>query len=497
MIVPTIAAFVFALAISLMLAPLVRRGALHFGLTDKPDGNRKQQREPIALGGGIAIYLSLMMVVGVIFVSAEYWSTDMQRNWRDGIGFGVACTIIVIVGLFDDAIGLRGRHKVLGQMVAASCLMATGLVVRHIGLFGVSIDLGLLSMPFTMFWLLGAINAINLLDGIDGLATVLGIILTATIGALAALNEFYGVALLAFAITGSLMGFLRYNWPPARMYLGDAGSMLIGLLVGAMAIRANLKGPGTLLLAAPLAIWAIPILDSGAAIVRRRLTGRSLFATDRGHLHHRLLEALGSNTKVLMVISACCVATSTGALISVMFKNEVYCVVSCVAVIAMLLATGVFGRAEFRLLLGRLRGAGLSLTHPTHIGGKARETQIHLQGNQKWAVLWETLTESADKLQLCSVHLDINAPALHESYVATWTWPGAGLGLENSWRLEVPLSVADIQIGSLLVQGRRNGNSCLGEVVQLLDLLEPFEIRLAALAKSNSARRPKLVEMVE
>lgn len=486
MLIPGIIAFACAFAASFLLGPLVHRCALHVGLTDGPDGNRKNQAQPVALGGGIVIFLSLMTIVAVIFFSAEYWATDMQRDWRDVVGFGLAATIIVLVGLFDDAYGLRGRHKLLGQMVAAGCLMWTGLIVHHIALFGISFDLGRMAIPFTLFWLLGAVNAINLLDGIDGLATTLGIILTTAIGIMAGLNEFYGVAILAFVITGSLLGFLRYNWPPARMYLGDAGSMLIGLLVGAMVIRANLKGSGTLLLAAPLAIWAIPILDSGAAVLRRQLTGRSIFMTDRGHLHHRLLEALGSNTRVVMVVGACCLATSAGALASVTYKTDVYSLISCLAVIAMLIATGAFGRAELFLLLSRIRSAGASLAHPTHINGVARESKVRLQGSQQWELLWETLTESADKLQLNRLHLDVNAPAIHESYVATWEHADAKKEAERSWQLELPLSVADMQVGRLLVHGRRNAGSGLEEISQLLDLLEPFELRLASFTRGGT-----------
>jgi UDP-GlcNAc:undecaprenyl-phosphate GlcNAc-1-phosphate transferase len=344
-----------------------------------------------------------------------------------------------------------------------------------------------------MFWLLGAMNAINLLDGIDGLATLLGIILSATIAALAALRGNYGVAVTALVLTGALTGYLRYNLPPARMYLGDAGSMLIGLMVGAMAIRAMLKGPGAVLLAAPVAMWAIPILDSGAAILRRRLTGRSVFVTDRGHLHHRLLEALGSNTKVLMVVGVCCVVTSAGAMASVWMKSDAIALIVCLGVVAMLAATGVFGRVELRLLLSRLRSVGASLGHPTYVGGVARESQVRLQGTQKWEVLWETLTESAEKLRLSRVHLDVNAPALHESYVATWTHAGAR-DLERCWRLELPLSVGDLQVGHLDIRGRRNGGSGLEEIAQLLDLLEPFAARLATFTKGDDVQEPALTK---
>ena len=148
-------------------------------------------------------------------------------------------------------------------------------------------------------------NSVNLLDGIDGLATMLGIILIATFAALAAAAGRMEVAWIAMVFAGSLCGFIRFNLPPASIFLGDSGSMLIGLVVGTLAIQGTLKGPGTVLLAAPLAVWTIPILDSAAAILRRKLTGRSIYATDRGHLHHRLLERLGSNSRVLVAVAVC------------------------------------------------------------------------------------------------------------------------------------------------------------------------------------------------
>jgi UDP-GlcNAc:undecaprenyl-phosphate GlcNAc-1-phosphate transferase len=269
--------------------------------------------------------------------------------------------------------------------------------------------------------------------------------------------------------------------------------MLIGLLVGSMAIHAMLKGPGTVLLAAPLAIWAIPIMDSGAAILRRRLTGRSLFMTDRGHLHHRLLEVLGSNAKVLIVVGACCVATSAGALVSVWAKNDLIAVIVCAAVVAMLVVTGMFGRAELRLLVSRVTSVMASLGHPTDLGGVARQSKVRLQGKQQWELLWETLTESADKLRLIRVHLDVNAPALHESFVATWESPGAR-NMERCWRLQLPLAVGNMQVGWLDVRGCRNGGSELEEISELIDLLEPFQTRLAAITNPPVVSERELVD---
>ena len=186
------------------------------------------------------------------------------------------------LGLVDDRFGLRGRQKLAGQIVAAGILIASGVVINRISLFGVEVELGLLAIPVTVLWLTGAINALNLLDGMDGMATVIGLILSLAICALAIMTNHMAVAVAALVFSVRCSASCSFNLAPAKIYLGDAGSMLIGIVVGCLSMRASVKGAGTVLLAAPLAVMTIPILDSLAAILRRRLAGQSIYAPDRG-----------------------------------------------------------------------------------------------------------------------------------------------------------------------------------------------------------------------
>ena len=222
-------------------------------------------------------------------------------------------------------------------------------------------DIGPLAVPLTLFWLVGAINAVNLLDGMDGMATVLGLVLSLSICALALMTGHAAVAITALVFAGALLGFLPFNLSPAKIYLGDAGSMLIGLIVGCLSIRASVKGAGTVLLAAPLAVMTIPILDSVAAILRRRLTGQSVFAPDRGHLHHRLLARLGNKRKVLICVALCSAATCGFALASTALKNDAVACIASLAVVATLAVSGWFGQGEFVLLSSRIWQTGRSL----------------------------------------------------------------------------------------------------------------------------------------
>ena len=252
---------------SLVLTAVVRRFAPRYGLIDKPDGHRKLHKRAIAVGGGLAVFLATAGVLGTLIAFPNPAGDRLRQRMPELPVFLLAGLVIVLVGLADDRFRIRGRHKLLGQLIAAWILVVGGLMIQSFSLFGYEVTLGVWAIPVTLFWLLGAINAVNLLDGADGLATTVGIILSATITAMAVLGGHAEVAIVAAVFGASLLGFLVFNFPPASIFLGDTGSMLIGLIVGALAIRGSLKGPGTVLLAAPLAILMIPILDSAAAIV--------------------------------------------------------------------------------------------------------------------------------------------------------------------------------------------------------------------------------------
>ena len=273
-----------ALVCSLAVTPLVRRIALRWQFVDCPDDNHKRHTRVVPLGGGIAVFVALLVGMGGAFLIRSPWQAMMTERRSELAALAIAALIIVGLGILDDRFGVRGRHKLLGQVVAVAVIVGSGLIVRNLRVFETDVTLGILAIPFTMFWLLGAINALNLIDGIDGLATTVGFILTVTVSIMAILTGKPFVGVIGFALAGSLLGFLPYNLPPAKMFLGDTGSMLIGLIVGYLAIAGSVKGPATVALAAPVAVWAIPIFDSAAAILRRRLTGRSIYTTDRGLL---------------------------------------------------------------------------------------------------------------------------------------------------------------------------------------------------------------------
>lgn len=483
----TLVAILAIAFLSSVLATLaVRRVAHHVGLTDRPDLHRKMQREAMALGGGVAIFAGLLAALAALVATPNRFRERVLDGGGDLCWLLVACLVIVLVGLLDDRFNLRGRHKLLGQIVAAVILVPAGFTIHHLRIFDNNIELGLLSVPFTLFWLLGAVNSLNLIDGADGLATSVGIILCIAISGMCILTGHPAEGVVTWAFAGSLLGFLCFNFPPARIYLGDAGSMLIGLLVGALAIRASLKGPATVALAAPLAVWAIPIFDVSAAIVRRKLTGRSVYTTDRGHLHHRLLAITGNSTLVVGVVAAACVVTCAGAALSVHFNNDLLAIAAVAPVAGIFVVTRAFGDVELLLVANRMKSLGQSILRPSSRPSNGTvEAAVRLQGNRPWDQLWTSLTEFADKLSLYGIRLDVSLPAAQEEFHASWQRPARCDALEL-WRTEIPLFVGRHLIGRLSVAGKCDEGSSCDYIERLMYLLEPFERQLVEMASDET-----------
>ncbi|MEM9646046.1 MAG: MraY family glycosyltransferase, partial [Planctomycetota bacterium] len=412
--------FFVAFPSSIALVWFARAIARKIGLVDSPDAERKVHDQPVALGGGIAVYLTVLLTSALIYATRDRFDLEALQNldFRWYALFGAAFAILV-VGFIDDAWNLRGRQKLLLQIIIIGVMIGAGTQIKTIGVFGYPIDLGIFSFPVTMIWLLLAVNALNLIDGADGMASTVGMIISLGLGALAVFCGSVPTACIAFALCGALVGFLIFNRPPASIYLGDAGSMMIGLFVGTLAIWSNVK-ESTVFATAPLAILAIPLFDSTAAIVRRRLTGRSIYATDRGHMHH-LLQTKYGPLGLLFVVGLACSVTTGIAVLAEIYSKPWYALAGVVLVAAILIQTRSFGHSETILLLRSLQHTVVSFfTHTDSCSKTKIGKKMSLQGEAPWDLVWEPLVHFAKQHDLAKMKINISMAWLHESYHATW-----------------------------------------------------------------------------
>lgn len=291
-----ILAFIIALLASWVLTPYVKKLAFRIGALDKPDG-RKVHHGIMPRLGGLAIYLAF-----VIAVLATMHMT------RDIFALLLGGTVIVIVGILDDKYQLPAKVKLLGQIAAAFVLVLFDIKIEWLNNpWGGYFYLEYFSVPLTVFWIVSFTNVVNLMDGLDGLAAGVSGIASVTVILVALQQGFYPVAVITAALAGGIIGFIRYNFNPASIFMGDTGSMFIGYMLAAISIFGAVKSAATIALLVPAVALGLPIMDTAFAIVRRYTNGRPIFQPDKGHLHHRLLAmGLSQRQAVLLmyVISA-------------------------------------------------------------------------------------------------------------------------------------------------------------------------------------------------
>jgi UDP-GlcNAc:undecaprenyl-phosphate GlcNAc-1-phosphate transferase len=481
--------FIVAIAASLLCTRLFRALARKLGFVDLPDGERKVQKEAVALGGGAAVLVATIIALVFGFATSSAFESYDWASYVDSTFFRslvLASLVIVAVGLLDDLTNMRGHFKLAGQVVAVCILIFYGgLQIDKFKLLGETFEFGWywVAVGFTMFWMLGAINAINLIDGIDGLASSVGFVLCLAIAAVMAYQGNYTATMIMLALAGALLGFLKYNFAPASIYLGDAGSMFIGLIVGAVAIYYHGKSAATMALAVPVAVWSIPMLDSVAAILRRRLTGKSVFAADRQHLHHSLLVRGWTVRQAVLFIGLICATTCVAALVCVYVGtvwSELLALGTVVGVTVFLISTKTFGHIEFGLLRERVQFTTRALaSRESDHENTFHERRIRLQGSDDWERLWVGLTESAERYSLVSVRLNIDIPSMHQCFVGTWQLnqdqrSGNG-GRDSVWTVETPLAIDGRSVGHLTISGRPDGKPTLAHISQVLDFVDPIE----------------------
>jgi len=295
-------AFVVAVITSALVTPRVRRLAIKAGVLDVID-ERRMHDDPKPRAGGLAIYLAFAFALFVsIGLALKLSSTIFHRadDIHDVLGLLFGGTMIVIVGLWDDVMGMRPRDKLVAQIVVAVISMSYGFIISGFELPFAHVYVNVppvIGLPLTLVWYLGMMNAINFLDGLDGLLTGVTAISGLFLFAIAIGHGHLVPALGLCALVGGAIGFLPYNFNPAKIILGDTGSLFIGYVFATVSIIITAKVAITVSLLVPLIALAFPVLDTGLAIWRRMRAGKSIATADRSHLHHILVFRFGLNVR--------------------------------------------------------------------------------------------------------------------------------------------------------------------------------------------------------
>ncbi len=310
----SLALAIAAALVALLLTPLARRLALRVGAIDHPDA-RRIHTEPMPRLGGLAIAAG---VLAVAWLARLLPGPAAALDPRPLLGLTLAAIPILALGMADDRWSVSPWVKLTIQTCAALTLTMFGYGVPILtNPFGPSFETGMLGVPLTVLWVLTVTNAINLIDGLDGLASGVVAIACATLWVAGRMHGDFYVMFLAALVLGACVGFLRWNFPPAKVFMGDTGSQFLGLMLSALSLLENRKGTAAVTLLLPLMALGLPLADSALAFVRRTLSGSPVFRGDTGHIHHRFLSVGLSPRQALFALwSLCAVFGSLAVLLT-------------------------------------------------------------------------------------------------------------------------------------------------------------------------------------
>ena len=299
----TLLLIVITMLISLMITPIVIAISKKLNIVDKPNF-RKVHTQPVSVLGGTVILFSFLIGIWI--------SHPMEREIKPLI---IGSFIMYVVGLIDDICDLKPLLKLLGQVVAASVIVFYGITIDFISFpMGPTIHFGFLSIPITIIWIVAITNAINLIDGLDGLASGVSIIALLTIAFIAILQGNIFITMICSVLIGSLLGFLFFNFHPAKIFLGDSGALMIGFIIGFVSLL-GFKNITFISLFFPIIILAVPFIDTLFAMIRRVKKGQHIMQADKSHLHHKLLALGYSHRQTVLLIYSIAILFSLSSII--------------------------------------------------------------------------------------------------------------------------------------------------------------------------------------
>lgn len=337
----------FAIGTAMFFTPRIRWLSLKKRLVDKRD-HRKAHKKVVTRLGGIAIYLAFTMAMGLAFLLER--GPAMKEFISEFIAMLAGGTIILALGIYDDVRGADARKKFSVQIIAAFILVVFGFKIAIVtNPFSRTIELGFLAIPVTLLWVVGITNAINIIDGVDGLAAGVVAIVSLTLFLLSLPQGNVPLAFLSAALAGTTLGFLRYNFSPAKLFMGDTGSMFLGFILAAMAIEGNRKSTVAVALLIPIIALGVPIIDTLLAVIRRLLKGAHIFRADDEHIHHQLLRLGLSHKQVTLILYFITILLGLVAFSCTLLKDKYAALLLVVITLIVIVAVRRLGLIKFSL----------------------------------------------------------------------------------------------------------------------------------------------------
>lgn len=459
-ILTLVATFLVALILSLGLTPLAGRLACRRGLVDLPS-RRKVHRSPIPRVGGVAVFLSFMATCsGVLLLYAILGRSSMPGLQVAGLLGGGA--LVFGLGFLDDIRGLSPGLKFAAQLAVGLVAYFGGIGIHAIQLPGFPpIHLGLLAVPVTVLWFVLVINAINLIDGLDGLAAGITMFSSIVLLVLGMLHNGAFACVGLAALAGATLGFLRYNFNPATIFMGDGGSYFLGYMLAALSILGSLKTKASVTILLPIIALGLPLMEVIWSGIRRFLSGQGIFRADKDHLHHRLLRMGYTHRKAVLVLYGMALTLGLLALLLVQASDRLAGMVLVALGVTMMVVIRKLGYIDY-LTTDKVLGWVRDLSDVMGVNGGWRTflgVQVAVAESSSREELWEHLQAAAQHLRMDSIELSLNSAfggACYHADVAAGGGPEAARRHDplTTMCISMPVGDEDHRLGCLVLTRR-------------------------------------------
>lgn len=442
--------FFIALLASMILTPAVTRLGLKYKWVDAP-GPRKVHRAPIPRIGGVAVFTAFMAP----FLCALFYTTQVTGLFFENERFLLILSgayLMFAVGLYDDIRGLRPRYKFAFQIIAALAAYANGIRISGVTLPGVfSVELGLFSLPATMLWFVLVINAINLIDGLDGLAAGISLFASIVLMTLCIMDGRLLIAVGFASLAGAVAGFLRYNFNPASIFMGDSGSYFIGYMLAALSVMGSIKGRTMVALLVPVIALGVPLMDTIVSPIRRFIRGQKLFEADNRHLHHRLMKLGLTHRNSVLILYGATILMGVMAVFLVNAQDDKIGLILTVIAITVLIGIRKLGYLEY-LAVDKIYGWFKDITDEVGISHERRtflNLQMEIIQSKDFDQMWLRIGDALGKLRFDMAEMELQdrffAVKGKNGYKRNWIWTRNGFDMSSDIRksslmkLELPL----------------------------------------------------------
>ena len=468
-----LAIFVISSFVAVVLTPIVRRACQRLGWLDRPDAVRRVHGRAVPRLGGVAIFISVAAALLALAPLDNLVTANVRADLWRLTGTLAPAALVLLFGVYDDLRGTRARGKFVALGSAATLFYAMGgrIALLSVPLVGTVELPAVLSFVVTVVWVVAVANAFNLIDGVDGLAAGAALFASLVMLVVAMMLGHALVAVVACAMCGALVGFLRYNFNPASIFMGDSGALFVGFTLAALSVHGAQKASTAVAVAIPLLAFGVPLVDTGFTLVRRFVSGRPLFEGDRGHIHHKLLERGWSQRRVAFVLYGACALFGLSALLFVHDASGTTGLLLFIVAVAVILAVGRLRYHEVDELKAGVRRnfAGRRLRTANHVGvrravgtiSKAEDLGAFLDALRELLELGEFVHARVELKQphasgawraealvaSCADRVSqLSGATLASDGVISWTWERGDIeaseiyASEKFWTLRLPLS---------------------------------------------------------